>query len=129
MKRGLLSVSVAVLLALSNSGIATATSANISPHSQSRAHGVASSWTATWGDNGPFNVVFHPDTANPGLHEWAQYGIWSTSYPHSMAWYPCTTTTYTQELSIKDNYGSAVHRSTASEAGGNPCAAPNPDLP
>lgn len=126
MKRRLLSASVAVLFVLSNSGIATATSANISPHSQSRAHGQASSWTATWGDNGPYNPTFHPDTANPGLHEWAPGWTWQTSYQHSMAWYPCTTTRYTQQLVVDDQYGSANHWSTASEAGGNPCAAPLP---
>ena len=118
MKRVLVSVSIAVLLILSNTGIVAATSANISPHSQSHAHGQASSWTATWGDVSPYNAVFHPSTADPGLHEWAQYGISYTSYSHSMAFYPCTGTVFTQQLVIDDAYGSANHWSTASEAGG-----------
>jgi len=120
MRRLLVSMSLGMIFVLSNTGIVAATSANISPHSQSRAYGQQSSWTATWGDVGPYNVVFHPDIANPGLHEWARYGIWTTSYPHSMAFYPCTTTTYTQELSVADKYGSALHRSTATEAGAPP---------
>jgi len=103
----------------SNSGIAAATSANISPHTQFRSHGQASSWTATWGDNGPYNPTFHPDVANPGLHEWAPGWIWDTSHPHSMAFFPCTTTTYTQQLVVDDQYGSAYHNSTAREAGGH----------
>jgi hypothetical protein len=120
MKRVVVSVSTALLFVLSNTGIVAAASANISPHSQSRAHGQASSWTATWGDAGPYNVVFHPDTANPGLHEWVRRGIWTTSYQHSMAWYPCTTTTYTQQLVVDDKYGSANHWSTATEGGTPP---------
>lgn len=119
MKHRLLSASLAVLFTLSTSGIAAATSANISPHSQTRAHGQNSSWTATWGDTGPYDYVFHPDVANPGLHEAAEYGVSKTSYYHSMAFYPCTTTTFTQELSIKDAYGAAYHQSTAREAGGH----------
>lgn len=120
MKRSLPAASLTVLFTLSNAGMATATSANISPHSQTRAHGQASSWTATWGDTGPYNVVFHPDRANPGLDEWARYGIWTTSMPpHSMAFFPCTTTTSTQELSIADRYGAAVHWSRATEGGGH----------
>ena len=120
MKRVVVSVSIAMLFVLSNTGIVAATSANISPHSQSHAHGQASSWTATWGDNGPYNAVFHPSTANPGLHEWARYGISYTSYYDSMAFYPCTGTTFRQQLVIDDAYGSANHWSTATEAGG-PC--------
>ena len=129
MKRGLLSVSLAVLFVLSNSGVATAVSANISPHSQSHPFGQASSWTATWGDNSPYNVVFHPDTANPGLDEFARYGLPTLDHPqsyhlHSMAFYPCTQTTYTQQLVVDDKYGSATHFSTATEGRGNPCSAP-----
>jgi len=121
MARVFASMSLVLPLVLSNTGIVAATIANISPHWQSRAHGQASSWTATWGDTGPYNVVFHPDTANPGYHEWVQRGIWGTSMPpHSMAWWPCTTTTYTQELVVDDKPGSAVHRSTATEAGAPP---------
>lgn len=126
MKRVVFSASIAMLFVLSNTGIVAATSANISPHSQSHAHGQASSWTANWGDVSPYNYVFHPDVGNPGLHEQAEYGVTKTSYPHSMAWWPCTSTLYTQQLVIDDRYGSANHSSTASEAGGNPCAAPLP---
>ena len=100
MKRVLVSVSIAVLVILSNTGIVAAASANISPHSQSRAHGQLSSWTATWVGNGPYQPVFHPDVADPGLHEYAPGWTWATSYQHSMAWYPCKTTTYTQQLVV-----------------------------
>ncbi|MES2208717.1 MAG: hypothetical protein V4515_00800 [Chloroflexota bacterium] len=119
MKRVVVSGSIAMLFVLSNTGIVAATSANISPHSQSRAHGVASSWTATWGDNGPYRPTFHPDTANPGLHEWAPGLTWLTSYQHSMAFYPCTGTTFRQQLVVDDAYGSASHWSTATEGGGH----------
>jgi len=50
--RRILAVPIALLLTMSMVGNVLAVGATISPHSQTRNHGVASQWTLTWSGTG-----------------------------------------------------------------------------
>jgi hypothetical protein len=122
-RRTILAAMLALTLALSVTGIATALTANISPPSQNHAHGVHSSWTMSWNGVTPYRTVcFYYDKFNIGEGYWC---IANTNYnaaSDSHTYYPCTTTNFTQLLNVTDwnsNFKSAT--SNARENGGNPC--------
>lgn len=68
----------------------------------------------------PFDIYFYYDwnETSPDLY---LIGTTTTSKSLSHAFYPCTTTTFTQELDVYDQLGFAGTTSKATEAGGNPC--------
>lgn len=95
-------------------------SATISPSYQSHAHGVASTWSLTWGGTAPFDVYFWYDWN--GSVSWYALGTYSTGKSGlSEAFFPCTGMTFTQELDVYDQLGDAYTTSHAHELGGNPC--------
>ena len=111
-------MAVAVLFAMS--GSAAAIASNISPFSQSHAHGVKSNWNLTWGTNPTYDVDFWVDDNlfNP---QWEALGTSSTSRAFSWTFSPCTTTTFDQLLEVIDHYGTGQSHSHATETGGMPC--------
>lgn len=113
-------VALALALAISVSSDALAVSASISPSTQSHSHGVASTWHLSWGGTGPFSVYFWWDINDVGA-DWALVNTSTTSKQLSHAFYPCTGTTFKQELDNYDQLGFAATTSHATEAGGNPC--------
>jgi hypothetical protein len=124
MKRLLMPTAFALILAVAISGVASAISANINPLSQTHAHGVKSAWSLTWGGvpgSHGFDVYFWYDVNNDYPPHWVSLGTFATSASKSTAWWPCTTTTFYQELDVYDQYGAAGTTSHATESGGNPC--------
>jgi hypothetical protein len=124
MRRGLLPFVFALSLALAAVGPAAATTAAITPQTQSHAHNVDSHWTGTWSGRTSFDATFYYGNG---------YGLeivtTATSHAYSYSFSPCPgdPTTYYQGLYVWDNTGhSGTHleglsTSTASENSGSPC--------
>jgi len=120
MKRVLAALVLSIGLVVSSVSSTFAVSALINPHTQSHGHGVASSWTLTWSGTHPFDVYFWWDT-NDTSANWILLNTSTTSKKITHAFFPCTTTTFDQELDTYDQHGGAFDTSTAQETGGNPC--------
>jgi hypothetical protein len=74
----------------------------------------------SWGGTPTFDVYFWADNT-VGVF-WYAIGTSTTSKSNlQYAFYPCRTTTFTQELDVYDQHGAAYTTSQATEAGGNPC--------
>jgi hypothetical protein len=119
-RRPLTGALVALLITFSQTGVAAATTATISPSSQSHAHGVASHWTTSWSGQTPIRqVCFAYDVNNSSEGGWCLFTTSSTSRSDSHTYWPCTTKTFTQALEVYDwNYVRAYRTSNATEAGG-----------
>lgn len=120
MTRSILSVMLAATLILGAVSPAAATTATISPSTQSHAHGVASQWNLSWSGHSPFKWEFDfGDGAYTGsFGAWVSY----TSKHVTYAFYPCSWTQFNQSLVVDDAWGiRGVRSSYASENGGNPC--------
>lgn len=120
MKRFLSSLAMAAVLLAPSVVPAMATSATIAPHTQSHAHGVASSWSLTWGSVAPYDAYFWWDINDPSP-DWMILNTSTTSKHITHTFYPCVGTNFHQELQVTDQQALAFDTSTASEAGGNPC--------
>jgi hypothetical protein len=103
-------------LALVLSGVSLG-AIGLTPSSQTHNHGVASSWTGTYG-NGMQEIKFCygdggcKETFNPSGN--------SMNYSHTF--WPCFTTTYTQSFSGYDLFLTYLPKnSTSRESGGSPC--------
>ncbi len=120
MRKRLAASVIAALLTIALAGGAQATtSANLSPSSQTHAHGVQSTWSGSWSGTAPFGVtLYHGDGTTESL-----VNTYSTSYSNfKHAFYPCTTTTFTQHLRVSDQVGPLnSNYTTATESGGYPC--------
>jgi hypothetical protein len=111
-------LSAGFLLGSAAPGAATIeASASITPYTQQHAHGVASSWSLSWGNYPPYYVEFH-------------YGdgvVWIYSGNNNSAnkqhtFYPCVQTNFKQMLYVMDDHqAEATDYSWATEYGGNPC--------
>lgn len=121
MKRFITAIALALTIAFGSSGIVSAISANISPSTQSHAHGVKSNWTLTWGGSQPFSVYFWYDVDSVPSWYWHISNTATTSKALSTAFYPCSTATIRQQLQVYDQGGVAAKTSYATEQGGNPC--------
>ena len=124
MQRMLLALGLAACLAVLSAVPVGATTADISPSSQSHAHNVASHWTASWSGRLLFNVDWEYGDGN-GISGNATNVV---EFGLTYGWSPCPgdQTNYTQTLSVWDNitHGSsnfASDTSTAHENAGNPC--------
>jgi hypothetical protein len=118
MRRSMLSVALAAVLLAAAVSPAAATTCNISPGTQTHAHGVASHWTISWSGRSPFNWSF--DTGD-GNYSYAN-GVTYTSTGLSYTFWPCSTTRFQQSLVVDDSNGiRAVQSSYATENGGSPC--------
>lgn len=113
-------MAMAVILILPSVLPVLATSATITPSTQSHAHGVASSWSLTWGSAAPYDVYFWWDV-NDSPADWILLDTTTTSKHITHTFYPCVGTNFSQELDVYDQHALAADTSTASEAGGNPC--------
>lgn len=60
MRKIWIATTTSLLLAAVLATNAIAISHSVTPSSQSRAYGVASNWTQSWGGNAPFDVAFCP---------------------------------------------------------------------
>jgi len=123
MRRALITCVLAATFALGVAGVAEATTATISPLSQTHTHGQASNLTLSWTGVKPFRTVcFYYDKNDLNAGYWCYF---STSYDGvltSNTFWPCTTTTFTQLLNVTDwnsNFKSTT--STSRENGGVPC--------
>jgi hypothetical protein len=118
MRRILSAVVAAMLLGSQFVLPTTATTASISPTTQSHAYGVASTWTDSWGGSAPFEVRFFTGDG----YVFAPVYNTQTQMVVRHAFYPCRGTTYRQTLTVIDriNYGIATN-SSATEGGGGPC--------
>lgn len=106
------------LLAIAVSAVALAASANAEPETQSHPHGVASSWTLTWGGDGPFQVLW--SRGDGTALWWPSTNIVNWADRHAFS--PCTTEQFTQRLQVWDSdAGYAQDYTRATEAGGSPC--------
>jgi hypothetical protein len=124
LKPFLAATALALTVALTYSGVASAAlSANISPANQNHAHGVSSHWALTWGGAQPFDVYFAYDVINAPAWTWFINGTTTTSKNLSMAYWPCTTTNFKQQLAVYDHNGGLglFRTSHAYESGGSPC--------
>jgi hypothetical protein len=108
-----------VALVGSSTGQALANSATINPGTQTHNHGVKSSWGLSWTGTAPFDAVFtHGDGS--GIEIWT----WGLTYNQTHTFWPCTTTTFHQILTVQDSHNPpliAQDGSTAKEYGGTPC--------
>ena len=86
------------LLVFAVAGVAFAASASITPHTQSHAHGVASNWTLSWGNAGPYDVNFYRGNGTVVIWTNTNQSLSSQSYK----FYPCTTTTFQQWLRVSN---------------------------
>ena len=125
MRRITFAIALALTLVASLPGPVGATTANISPASQSHGHNVISSWNLSWSGRLDYHVKF----------EYGQYGATlenldttDTSRFTQWGFSPCPgdPTNYNQVLSVWDNVGhspgnKATDTSTAHEDAGNPC--------
>lgn len=98
--------------------VALGASANAEPETQSHAHGVPSTWTLTWGGDAPFDVDFYYGDGVVRVYR----DTWLVRDSASHAFWPCSTTIYTQWLRVWDSdFGYADDFTRATEAGGSPC--------
>jgi exo-beta-1,3-glucanase (GH17 family) len=99
--------------------VAATTSNSLSPATQSHAHGVASQWSGSWSGTGPFSwTLYHGDGTSTSA---ANVAYTSHTFP-TYAFFPCTTTTFTQHTRVTDQVGPLnSNDTTATETGGNPC--------
>jgi hypothetical protein len=116
MKRVLV-IPLALALLAVTAPAASAVSAQISPTSQSRAHGQTAQWTLSWGHTGPYNVQFK--YGDGGQRNWTNTSL--TGSNASRVFMPCSNTVYTQTLKVTDSYGTAETQSTTTVTGGSPC--------
>lgn len=120
MRGRLLSLLPAIVFVFAQAGSASAASATISPHSQSHAFGVASSWSLSWGNATPFDVNFY---YGDGI-VYVSSGTSSRSTTRTHTYWPCPgePTSYSQWLRVWDTYNAyADDNSTAHENSGSPC--------
>lgn len=123
-RRGLTASLASLLVAVMVAAPAMAAGANTTPETQSRGHGVSSSWTISWSGTAPLDWRFDTNInvsgyANP---HWTGTAGSSGSTSKSTAWYPCQGTVFQQKLRVVDAMDdSATDFTTATEAGGNPC--------
>lgn len=99
---------------------AFATTASISPATQSHAYGVLSSWTLIWSGQSAYKVNF---TYGDG-GSWSVVNTTATSEGRTHHFYPCSTTTFSQSLKIYQPGNStptASSSSTSHETGGGAC--------
>jgi hypothetical protein len=117
--RSLVVMGLLVAMLATMTGSALANSATISPHSQTHAHGVKSTWGLSWTGLAPFDAIFsHGDST--GIEIFTN----GLSYNHSYTFFPCSTTTFTQILTVFDGHNPSLvaqDSSTSRESGGNPC--------
>lgn len=119
MRKSLLAPSLAAAIVVASVMVVTATTTSITPSSQTHAHGVQSNWLASWTGESPYTVTW---CYVNGVSCNAPFQTGSTSKLYSHAFYPCTTTTFTQKLYVIDFLGNGSTRySSATEYGGNPC--------
>ncbi len=112
----MLAISLALAIALP---VAATTSNHVTPGSQSHAHGVGSTWSGSWDGTGPFSwELFHGD----GTSDSATNVTYKTKTFPVYAFFPCTTTQFTQHSRVSDQVGPLNSNFvTATETGGNPC--------
>jgi hypothetical protein len=123
MQRSFPTAILALLLVLTMSGGAAASTASITPATQTHGHGVAASWTLSWGGVAPFRTVcFYYDKDNTGEGGFCLLETNAVGATASHAFYPCVGRTYTQVLNVTDHNSTfATKTSKATESGGNPC--------
>ncbi len=118
MKRACLALVLALVLVFQVPGTAFAVlNVTISPSTQTHAHGVASHWSLSWNGQAAFTWLFeYGDGAVIGDTRS------TTSASTSHTFWLCSTTKYTQWLSVRDStLDFGVMHSYAWENGGNPC--------
>lgn len=126
MRRSIVAFAVSLALAGTMAGFAGAESegvlintVSLSPSSQNHSHGQASNWTGNW-SGGPAPYYYNLNRGNGTT----QSGSTSqTSKGFSYTYFPCTTTTYYQRLSIRDADGDlgVSNQTQSTEQGGSPC--------
>ena len=114
---GAAAVALALTWSLATAPGAAATTGNVEPHTQSHSHGVASRWDANWGSHAPYSGTFY---YGDGAYTLISTSANSRQFSHT--YYPCSGTTYTAKLHIKEYGAGYIDRTaTTTEAGGNPC--------
>jgi hypothetical protein len=109
---------------LLTAGPALALTTSIAPPSQTHAHGVASSWSLHWGGIPPYHVQFAFGDGFGIIIE----NTTTTSSGPVYTFYPCTTRTFHQTLTVFDGWNEANHTylnvqqsTSTSQEGGGPC--------
>lgn len=117
MRKRFLSFILVVVMMPATSGVVIAASASANPYAPTHSHGVASSWTLSWGNTAPYSVFFYYGDGA----KWSYLGN-ATGASRSHTFWPCTQTTFQQHLTVLDGHnGVADDFSYATEYGGNPC--------
>lgn len=99
---------------------AFATTAVITPATQSHSYGTLSTWSAVWSGQSSYKVSFA--YGDGGSFSLANTTTTSANLNHHF--YPCTSTTYTQQLKIYQpgsTFVTASGTSTSRETGGSGC--------
>ncbi len=116
--QALRTVSLAAALLMASTSPATATTASITPASQTHTHGVASHWTVSWTGKSPYTWSFD---FGDGFYTYGN-GVTYTSRQIGYTFWPCSTTRFQQSLVVDDANGiRGVSSGYATEAGGSPC--------
>lgn len=121
MKRHILSMVIALMLVVAVAGQAFALTITLTPSTQTHAHGVSSNWTGSWGTHAPYDVHMCYVFGTSECASWL-FGTNLVTKNWSHAYFPCSTTQFTDELYVLENTGAdGILRTKATENGGTPC--------